>query len=85
MLVVVLSLSSAAGFSVPSSRAACLANARTVPQTSRVLRAVKNAPEKTPEMDKAVSEPLEEIEGLDGWLIKMGLKADERVSTIAMG
>jgi hypothetical protein len=36
------------------------------------------------ESDKAVADNLEEIEGLDGWLIKMGLKVDERVSPLRL-
>ena len=69
MMVFVLLISSSVGFHVPSSR---------VVGNFRRLRAVEESPD-----EKAVdpSEPLGELDGLDGWLIKMGLKDDERVST----
>jgi hypothetical protein len=84
VLIVSLSLSGVAGFSVPSSRVASSDHARAAFRTSwplQVLRAGKIAPEKD---KKAVAEPLGEIEGLDGWLIKIGLKTDERVSALAV-
>lgn len=79
VLVVLLSLSCAAGFSATSRHALSLGRSlNTVPSSwpLRVLRAV--------ESDKAVADNLEEIEGLDGWLIKMGLKVDERVCSFIL-
>lgn len=79
MLVVLLSLSCAAGFRATSRHALSLGRSLNTVQSSRPLRVLRAV-----ESDKAVADNLEEIEGLDGWLIKMGLKVDERVCIFSL-
>jgi len=79
VLVVLLSLSCVAGFSASTRHALSLGRPLNTLPSSRPLHVLHAV-----ESDKAVADNLEEIEGLDGWLIKMGLKVDERVSPLRL-